>query len=82
MSRPHQKFSDQLDGTLRGRETDALRFRRCQRRQPFQRQREMCAALVRRKGMDFVHNDGPDSLKQSSAFFGRQEYEEGLGRCH
>ncbi len=49
-----EKLRDQFDWLLRGGKADARRPRGCERFEPFERQREMRAALVVRDGVNFV----------------------------
>src|SRR5439155_23606369 len=49
---------DPLDGTLRRREADARRPPVAERLEPFQREREVRAALVAGDGVDLVDDDG------------------------
>ena len=51
-----EKMGDGFDRVLRGREADALQAVAAQSREPLQRQSEMGAALVRRDGVDLVHD--------------------------
>jgi len=60
---------DRFDRPLGRGQSDALGRMGRQRLQPFQRQRQMRAALVGRHGMDLIHDDGPDGLQQSTALF-------------
>ena len=54
-----EKMGDRFDRILRGREADALQAVAAQSREPLQRKSEMGAALVRRDGVDFVHDHRP-----------------------
>ncbi len=53
-----QETANLVQRTLRGRQPDALRFTRRQRRQPLQRECQVRAALGGRQGVDLVDDDG------------------------
>ena len=58
---------------LRGAQADALQPRPAKGVQTLQRERQMCAALVARDGVNLVHDDGARGLQHLSAALGRQE---------
>ena len=75
-----EKTGDFFDGTLRSRQADAQRRLRGHNREPFKRQREVCAAASADQRMNLVHDDGayvPEPL--AAAGRGEQQVER-LGR--
>ena len=77
-----QKARDQLDRPLRRRQADALQPPAAQRVEPFERQREMRAALVRRDGVDLVDDDGFRGREHAAARFGAEQDVERFRRGH
>ena len=75
-----QKAGNLLDGLLRRRQTDARRRQWCQRRQAFERQGEMAAALVARERVDFVDDDGARRRQHFAARLGAEQDVQRLGR--
>src|SRR5256714_10350185 len=69
-----------LDGTLRRREADARRPPVAERLEPFQREREVRAALVAGDGVDLVDDDGLGRPQRFAAARARHEEIERL-RC-
>ena len=55
--RAHQQVRDRIDRVLRRRQSDPRQIAAAQRCQAFERQGQMCAALVRCDGVDFIHDD-------------------------
>ena len=70
------------DGVLGRGKPDALQAVAAERRQAFERQRQMRAALVRRDGVDLVDDHGPRRRQHPAAGFGAEQHVERLGRGH
>ena len=68
-----QEMRDRVDWVLRGGQADALQAIAAQRREPFQREREMRAALIRRDRVDFVDDDGPRGRQHCASGLRTQE---------
>ena len=67
-SRPaHQKIRHRRQWLDRGRQTDTHRLAGAQRRQAFQRQHQMCAALAPRDRVQFVHDDRAQCAEHAPA---------------
>ena len=68
-----KKMRDQLDGLLRGGQTDAKRGPIGKRFQSLQRQRQMGAAFVIGNGVNLVDNYGLDAAQHFAAFSRSQQ---------
>ena len=77
-----QKARDLFHRLLRRGESHARRRLRGQRGEPFQRQREMAAALVRRQCVDLVDDDGARGGKHRPARLRTEQDVERLGSRH
>src|SRR5579864_3521640 len=60
----NQQPTNDLDGTLRGREANAHRMPLAYGFQSLQAQRQMRAALIARNSMDLVDDDGLNTLQR------------------
>ncbi len=75
-----EKAGDRVDRILRRGKPDPLQSAARERRQPFERQREMGAALVRRDRVDLVEDQCARRLQRVAAGFGAEQHIERLGR--
>ncbi len=76
----HEQARHRLDRTLRGRQTDALRRGVGERVEPFERDREVRAALVACDRVDLVDDHGVDGAQHRSPAGARDEEIERFGR--
>ncbi|MDR8952911.1 hypothetical protein FEP76_01388 [Burkholderia multivorans] len=77
-----EKARDRIDRLLRGRQPDARQRAADQRVEPFERQREMTAALRRRERVDFVDDHRSNGRQHLPARGRRQQHVERFGRRH
>ena len=77
-----EEMGDHVNRILGRGEADALQLVAAERRQPFERQREVGAALVRRDGVNFVDDDRPGGSQHGPPRFRPQENVERLRRRH
>ena len=68
-----QEMRDCVDWILRSGQADALQAIAAQRGEPFQREREVRAAFVRRDRVDFVDDDGPGGRQHCASGLRTQE---------
>ncbi len=78
--RTDQQMPDRLDRVLRRGQADPLQPPAAQCRQPFERQRQMRAALVGRHGVDLVHDHGFGGGQHCAARRGAEQDVERLRR--
>ena len=78
----HQEAGDLVDGTLRGRQSDAHDAPLVEPLQPLERQRQVRAALVAHHGVDFVDDHGLDRVQQRAALGRGEQQVQRLGRGH
>ena len=68
-----EEVGDRLDRSLRRRQADPNRSGAGLRFKPLQREREVRPALVRRHGVAFIHDHGPDILQDPATLLGGEQ---------
>ena len=73
MAGSDQEPRDRLDRLLGGRQADTQQWATAERRETFERQRQMGAALVRRQGVDLVDDHGARRRQHFAAELGAEQ---------